>query len=53
MESLQFIMTYLAINTLQGNANWWKGVVVLREVDGSGRFEPEFVSQAKLKDTYG
>lgn len=37
----------------QAQDAWWKGVVVLREVDGSGRFEPEFVSQTKLKDTYG
>lgn len=37
----------------QSNSSWWKGVVVLNEVDGSGRFEPQFVSLKKLEKEYG
>lgn len=37
----------------QSNSSWWKGVVVLNEVDGTGRFEPEFVSLKRLEEVYG
>lgn len=36
----------------QSNKSWWKGVVVLKEVDGAGRFEPSFVSLGRLKQIY-
>lgn len=35
----------------QSNANWWKGVVVLRNIE-NGVFEPEFVSMDRLKKEY-
>lgn len=37
----------------QSNSDWWKGVVVLNEVDGSGMFEPQFISLKKLEEVYG
>lgn len=37
----------------QSNHAWWKGVVVMREVDGSGSFEPEFISLKQLEKAYG
>lgn len=37
----------------QANHSWWKGIVVLNEVDGSGRFEPSFISMDKLRSEYG
>lgn len=37
----------------QANSSWWKGVVLLHEVDGSGKFEPEFVSLNRIKESYG
>lgn len=37
----------------QANQSWWKGVVVLNEVDGTGRFEPNFISMDRLKKEYG
>lgn len=36
----------------QSNQSWWRGVTVLNEVDGTGRFEPSFVSFNKLKQEY-
>ena len=36
----------------QANREWWSGVVVKREVS-NGMYEPQFVSQATLKDMYG
>lgn len=32
---------------------WWNGVVVAREVDGRGHFEPQFISIGALKAEYG
>ena len=37
----------------QAQNDWWTGVVILREVDGSGKFEPQFVSQKALEEEYG
>jgi hypothetical protein len=36
----------------QANREWWSGVVVKREVS-NGVYEPEFVSQKRLKEVYG
>ena len=36
----------------QANNDWWKGVVVKRELE-NGVYEPEFVSLAALKKRYG
>ena len=36
----------------QANREWWSGVVVKREVS-NGMYEPQFVSQATLKEMYG
>lgn len=36
----------------QANKEWWKGVVVKREME-NGVYEPEFVSMERLKETYG
>jgi hypothetical protein len=35
----------------QSNQEWWKGVVVLRDVS-NGRFEPQFVSMSMLEKEY-
>ena len=32
---------------------WWRGVTILRNVDGTGGCEPEFVSLERLKEIYG
>jgi hypothetical protein len=37
----------------QANREWWKGVVVKRELHGDGTYEPEFVSMERLKNEYG
>lgn len=37
----------------QSNGSWWKGCVVMHEVDGTGGFEPEFVSMKRLQEVYG
>lgn len=36
----------------QANREWWKGVVIKRQID-NGLYEPEFVSQETLRKTYG
>jgi hypothetical protein len=36
----------------QANQEWWKGVVVKRELS-NGVYEPEFVSMERLKKAYG
>lgn len=36
----------------QANSEWWKGVVVKREID-NGVYEPEFVSMKRLEEEYG
>tara|TARA_R110002126_G_scaffold60959_4_gene158122 strand:- start:1843 stop:2619 length:777 start_codon:yes stop_codon:yes gene_type:complete len=36
----------------QSNRDWWKGVVIKREID-NGIYEPEFVSLKRLKEVYG
>ena len=36
----------------QSNLDWWKGVVIKREID-NGMYEPEFVSLKRLKEVYG
>jgi len=36
----------------QANNDWWKGVVIKREID-NGMYEPEFVSMKKLEREYG
>jgi len=36
----------------QSNANWWKGVVVLRSIE-NGTFEPQFISLVSLRREYG
>ena len=36
----------------QSNKEWWKGVVIKRELS-NGYYEPEFVSLAQLKKAYG
>ena len=36
----------------QSNLDWWKGVVIKREID-NGMYEPEFVSLKRLKELYG
>lgn len=33
--------------------SWWRGVVVLRNVDGNGGFDPEFISIKQLIEEYG
>lgn len=35
----------------QANKDWWKGVVLMKDVD-NGRFEPEFISMEALKREY-
>ena len=35
-----------------GSNLWWRGVLVLRGIDGSGYFEPEFISIERLIDVY-
>lgn len=35
----------------QGQKGWWKGAVVLRNVE-DGYFEPEFVSQQQMREAY-
>jgi len=32
---------------------WWRGVVILHNVDGSGDYDPEFVSLNRLENLYG
>lgn len=36
----------------QANRDWWKGVVVKRQID-NGMYEPEFISLQTLKEEYG
>jgi hypothetical protein len=36
----------------QSNNDWWKGVVVMRDVE-NGYFDPEFVSMKRLEKQYG
>jgi hypothetical protein len=36
----------------QSNNSWWKGVVVMRNID-TGYFDPEFVSMEALQKAYG
>jgi len=36
----------------QSNLDWWKGVVIKREID-NGMYEPEFVSLKRLEELYG
>jgi hypothetical protein len=36
----------------QSAKGWWKGCVVKRGIEG-GTYEPEFISMARLKETYG
>lgn len=36
----------------QANREWWKGVVVMREVE-NGNFNPQFISMAALQKEYG
>lgn len=36
----------------QANNEWWKGVVIKREID-NGVYEPEFVSMKRLQQLYG
>jgi hypothetical protein len=36
----------------QSNTEWWKGVVIKRQIDGSGMYEPEFVSMKTLERQY-
>lgn len=36
----------------QGQKGWWKGAVILRNVE-DGYFEPEFVSQQQMVEAYG
>ena len=36
----------------QANKEWWSGIVVKREVE-NGMYDPEFVSQSRLKAMYG
>ena len=36
----------------QANNDWWKGVVVKREID-NGVYEPEFISLKRLREVYG
>jgi hypothetical protein len=36
----------------QANNDWWKGVVIKREID-NGMYEPEFVSLNRLRELYG
>jgi hypothetical protein len=36
----------------QANGEWWKGVVIKRELD-KGVYEPEFVSMKRLEELYG
>ncbi len=36
----------------QANNDWWKGVVIKRELD-NGVYEPEFVSMKRLQQLYG
>jgi len=36
----------------QANKEWWKGVVIKRNID-NGLYEPEFVSLARLEKEYG
>jgi hypothetical protein len=35
------------------NQTYWRGLVVLRNVDGAGGFDPEFVSIGQLRKRYG
>jgi len=37
----------------QANKDWWKGVLIKREIDGTGCYEPQWVSQETLKREYG
>ena len=36
----------------QGGRNWWNGITILHGVDGSGRFDPEFMSTERLIREY-
>ena len=36
----------------QANLDWWKGVVIKRNID-SGMYDPEFVSMERLRKEYG
>ena len=36
----------------QSNGEWWSGVVVKRQLDGSGMYEPQFVSMRTLEKEY-
>ena len=36
----------------QSNGEWWKGVVVKRNIDGSGLYEPQWVSMETLEREY-
>ena len=36
----------------QANNEWWKGIVVKRELD-KGVYEPEFISMKRLEEMYG
>jgi len=36
----------------QANNDWWKGVVIKRDISG-GMYDPEFISLQRLKELYG
>ena len=36
----------------QSNSEWWKGVLVKRNIDGSGLYEPQWVSMEALEREY-
>lgn len=36
----------------QSNTEWWSGVVVKRNVDGSGMYEPQFISLESIRKEY-
>lgn len=35
------------------NKLWWRGAIIARNVDGSGNFDPQFISLQYIKDNYG
>lgn len=35
------------------NHLWWRGLVIKRNVDGKGNYDPEFVSLSRLHEEYG
>jgi hypothetical protein len=36
----------------QSNGEWWKGVLVKRNIDGTGLYEPQWVSMEALEREY-